>query len=267
MSSIFLSHNHSDKPFARKLAQELRFHGHVVWIDEAEINIGDSLIEKIREGIDKVDYVAAVLSTASVKSEWVKKELDLASTKEIESKKVVVLPVLVEDVDLPGFLKGKMYADFRRKESFQQSLQLLLRRFGPATKAPELSVEEREMFKAQLEEARRLLRFHEKQATRRSFKANRNRSAQLLQSMKEENERRPEWSAINEGYAFEALGMPVTVGYCLWSIQKSSSRGSSPLDMALTVDHKWPELHALMEAFGDYYGLEESNADWDDQDI
>ena len=76
MASIFLSHSHPDINFARKLAASLRRAGHVVWIDEAEINIGDSLVEKIREGLDKVDYVAAILSKASIGSSWVTKELD-----------------------------------------------------------------------------------------------------------------------------------------------------------------------------------------------
>jgi hypothetical protein len=83
LSSVFLSHSHADKPFARKLTADLRKAGHAVWIDEAEINIGDSLIVKIREGIDEVDYVAAILSTSSINSEWVKKELDIATNREI----------------------------------------------------------------------------------------------------------------------------------------------------------------------------------------
>lgn len=62
MSNIFLSHTHADKPFVRKLANDLKASGHKVWIDEAEINIGDSLIEKIRTGLDQVDYIAAILS-------------------------------------------------------------------------------------------------------------------------------------------------------------------------------------------------------------
>jgi len=41
MSSVFLSHSHKDKPFARKLAVDLRHAGHIVWIDEAEILVGD----------------------------------------------------------------------------------------------------------------------------------------------------------------------------------------------------------------------------------
>lgn len=42
MSKVFLSHNHADKPFTRRLANDLRQAGHSVWIDEAEINIGPS---------------------------------------------------------------------------------------------------------------------------------------------------------------------------------------------------------------------------------
>ncbi|WP_203368849.1 toll/interleukin-1 receptor domain-containing protein [Cysteiniphilum marinum] len=116
MSRVFLSHSHDDKPFARKLATSLRASGHGVWIDEAEINIGDSLIEKIRDGIDEVDYVAAILSSNSINSAWVTKELDLASNREIEEGRIVVLPLLIEKVNLPGFLKGKFYGDFTKDE-------------------------------------------------------------------------------------------------------------------------------------------------------
>lgn len=73
MSSVFLSHSHQDKPFARRLTADLRHAGHIVWIDEAEILVGDSLIEKIRDGIGSVDYVAAILSRSSIDSEWVKR--------------------------------------------------------------------------------------------------------------------------------------------------------------------------------------------------
>lgn len=90
MSSIFLSHNSNDKPFVRKLADDLRRYGFYVWVDEAEIKLGDSLINKIREGIDRVEYVGVVLSNNSINSEWVKSEIDVAMNQEIEDKKVKV---------------------------------------------------------------------------------------------------------------------------------------------------------------------------------
>ena len=130
MSSIFLSHNHADKPFVRRLARDLQAAGVRVWLDEAEMLIGDSLIEKIREGIDQMEYLGVILSQNSVKSEWVKREVDVAMNQEIEGKRVKVLPLVIEDCEVPGFLKGKLYADFRVSERYDEELRKVLRRLG-----------------------------------------------------------------------------------------------------------------------------------------
>jgi len=139
MSSIFISYSHKDKSFVKKLAADLRDNGHYIWIDNTEVLVGDSLIDKIRNGIDSVDFVAAIISSISLSSQWVKKELDLASNREIDEKRVVVLPILLNDVKLPGFLKGKYYADFREEDNYQEGLDELLERLGPRTPPPNLS--------------------------------------------------------------------------------------------------------------------------------
>ena len=127
MSNIFISYSTANKNFALRLTSDLENFGHQVWLDERKINIGDSLIEKIREGIDTVDFVLAILSKTSVKSEWVKKELEIASNREIDEKRIIVLPILIEDVILPGFLKGKLYADFTNQRQYKQKFELLLK--------------------------------------------------------------------------------------------------------------------------------------------
>jgi hypothetical protein len=127
MSNIFLSHSHADKRFARKIANDLMAFGHKVWIDEAELKIGDSLIEKIATGLFEVDYVAAIISSHSIKSNWVSKELTIASTREINEKRVVVLPILIERVELPGFLVDKFYGVFINKRLYKRQFDLLLR--------------------------------------------------------------------------------------------------------------------------------------------
>lgn len=109
---VFLSHSHTDKRFVRSLAKKLTSKKIKVWIDEAEIRHGDSLIEKLRNAIDSVDVLIAVLSRASINSAWVKKEIEIATVREIEHKKLKVIPLLLNDVPLPGFLEGKLYADF-----------------------------------------------------------------------------------------------------------------------------------------------------------
>lgn len=126
--SIFISHTWKDKPFARRLASDLVQLGARVWIDEAEIKLGDSLIEKIRTGIDDVDYLAVVLSPDSVASSWVQREVDIAMTQEIEGKQVKVLPLLYRDCDLPWFLKGKLYADFSKPDRYSSALQQIIDR-------------------------------------------------------------------------------------------------------------------------------------------
>ncbi len=110
--SVFLSHSHDDKEFVRRLAQDLENAGVKTWVDEAEILVGESLIKKISLAISEVDFVAAVLSTSSVKSSWVQTELELAITDEINNKQVRVLPLLLEKCELPDYLKNKLYLDF-----------------------------------------------------------------------------------------------------------------------------------------------------------
>ena len=138
MSSIFLSHSSRDKQFARRLAETLTSHGVQVWIDEAELKIGDSLIGKISAAIDKADFVAAILSQNSVRSNWVQKELQLAMTKEIEGRRVTVLPILIERCEIPGFLADKVYADFTDPEDFDGPLFKVLRAVGVSRHTPAL---------------------------------------------------------------------------------------------------------------------------------
>lgn len=126
MARLFLSHNWQDKPFVRSLAFRLREAGHYVWIDEAEISVGDSLIRKISGALQDSDYVVAVISRTSVQSNWVRKELELAMYREISGMTVHVLPVLIHRCDTPYFLRDKLYADFTNKSQFEFSLRQLL---------------------------------------------------------------------------------------------------------------------------------------------
>jgi hypothetical protein len=127
MTSVFLSHSSKDKAFTRKLAEKLRELGVRVWIDEAEINIGDSLQSKIAEAIEEPDYVAAVISHNSVQSSWVQRELQMAMSRELEDRAVRVLPILIEPCELPPFLRDKLYADFSDPSDFDAPFAKLLR--------------------------------------------------------------------------------------------------------------------------------------------
>lgn len=68
MPEVFISHNHQDKTFFRRLGSDLAAEGARAWIDEAEIKVGNSLIGRISQAIDRMEYFAVVLSPWSVSS-------------------------------------------------------------------------------------------------------------------------------------------------------------------------------------------------------
>lgn len=113
MPSLFLSHSSADKTFVEKLAKDLEGVGVNVWFDKWEIKVGDSLTGKIEEGLQANDYLGLVLSPAAVASELVKAELSAAWCRQMSSRKIVVLPILYQDCEIPFLLEDRKYADFR----------------------------------------------------------------------------------------------------------------------------------------------------------
>lgn len=111
--TIFLCHSSNDKPFVRNLVQRLNKDGIDTWFDEIEIKIGEQIHTKINEGLKKSDFFAVVLSKSSIKSKWVETELNSASNLEkYQNKGVFVLPLLIEECDVPPLLLDKRYANF-----------------------------------------------------------------------------------------------------------------------------------------------------------
>jgi TIR domain len=120
---VFISYSHSDASFVNKLAAHLVKRNAHVWVDSWELNVGDSILGRVQQAIQDSSALLVVLSKTSVASEWCKKELSAGLMRELDEKRVVVLPVLLEDCEIPIFLREKMYADFRK--SFDVGLKAL----------------------------------------------------------------------------------------------------------------------------------------------
>ena len=113
MPSLFLCHNSIDKPFVEKLAKDLVRVGINVWFDKWEINVGNSITWKIESGLQENDYLGIVLSPEALESEQVKCELSAAWCKQMNTRKIVVLPIMYRNCNLPLFLADRKFADFR----------------------------------------------------------------------------------------------------------------------------------------------------------
>jgi hypothetical protein len=132
IKDFFISYSGRDAEFVAKLTSDLNSAGVKVWWDKTEMKVGDSLHQKIQDGISNAAWLGVVLSPNSVSSAWVEKELSSALARELESRQVFVLPILYRDCQVPLFLKDKVYADFRT--SYDLGLETLLERIDPPIK-------------------------------------------------------------------------------------------------------------------------------------
>jgi hypothetical protein len=89
----FISHASEDSAtVARPLAETLRRMGLDVWLDGVELRLGDSLSEKIDEGLANSVYGVLVVSPSFIAKQWPRRELSGLMAKEDVGHKVI-LPV------------------------------------------------------------------------------------------------------------------------------------------------------------------------------
>ena len=90
---VFISHASEDKDdIVRPLATALQDEGLVVWYDEFELRIGDSLRRKIDHGLAKSKVGLVVLSHAFIAKGWTNYELDGIVTRSVDGQQML-LPI------------------------------------------------------------------------------------------------------------------------------------------------------------------------------
>ena len=66
---IFISHSHQDSDFVDALAKRLIVSNHHVWLDRWELNLGDSLSQRIQDAMTDASAILVILSNHSVRSQ------------------------------------------------------------------------------------------------------------------------------------------------------------------------------------------------------
>lgn len=95
MADIFISYSTKDRPHALTLVERLRAAGHSVWIDQQGIDAATSWSKEIAEALEECSTFMLLLSSNSLASENVAKELAVAA----ELKKHII-PIELESVQL-----------------------------------------------------------------------------------------------------------------------------------------------------------------------
>ena len=110
---LFVSYNIEDYTIASYLRIDLLNEGYEVWMDQWEIVVGQSIVHEVNDAMAKCDFMLLLLSKAALKSYWVNKEWQSMFMKEIAKRDVIIMPLLLEECEIPALLKEKKYANFK----------------------------------------------------------------------------------------------------------------------------------------------------------
>jgi hypothetical protein len=121
----FISYSRINKEFALKLARELKAAGFPIWLDQLDIPTGARWDDEIEKALRECGIFMVILTPASIASENTKDEIGYA----IDHGKRI-LPVLLEDCEIPLRLRRFQYVDFTRMnytEGVRSAKELLAR--------------------------------------------------------------------------------------------------------------------------------------------
>lgn len=125
--SVFLSHTSSDDGFVRKLDARLTARNLQVINDERSFDLGDSLIEDIFDkGLSKADCCVLILSSESIQRPWPREELDAAVYQAVE-RGMKLIPVLLDDIDVPPPLQHRVYYKVGDRDSDDEIERIAIR--------------------------------------------------------------------------------------------------------------------------------------------
>ena len=113
----FISYSSVDRQFARQLDASLTSIGVKTFLDSKDIKIGESIPERVYDGLSTSTHLIYIISSSSIQSRWTKEELNIAKMKEKSSGGISILPVLLDEVSLPTSVMHIKYADFRQWHS------------------------------------------------------------------------------------------------------------------------------------------------------
>lgn len=111
MAAVFISYRSADHAEAERLAAELRAHGHDVWLDTWELHVGDSVVQKMNDGLAGAAYLVLCFSPNSSVSPWQEREWMSALHRQVSGKGVRLLPVRLTGGEAPAILADIKHVD------------------------------------------------------------------------------------------------------------------------------------------------------------
>ena len=137
MFDVFFSYKSEDWEWVYRAKRALEHLGLRVWLDRDQIRPGDLFPQALERGMEASSNIVVVMSKEALESKWVQNEyyraLQLVNRPDGVQRRLI--PVLLRDVQVPGFLGIRQYIDFRDQSKFDQCVGRLY--WGITGKLPE----------------------------------------------------------------------------------------------------------------------------------
>ena len=135
--SCFISYAAEDEDFAKRIHADLQSRGVRCWFASHDMPIGGKILDQINVGIGLHDKVLLILSSHSIKSEWVEDEVTAGFDEERKRGKIVLFPIRLDNsvmtTDEPWAAKLRRdrnignFTGWKEHESYQEALKRVLR--------------------------------------------------------------------------------------------------------------------------------------------
>jgi hypothetical protein len=96
-SDCFISYSSSDQLFAERLYQDLQSAGVRCWYAPKDLRVGARTRQSLDDAIRSTERLIVILSSKSIESTWVEKEVETAFEEERRRNSDILLPVRIDD--------------------------------------------------------------------------------------------------------------------------------------------------------------------------
>jgi hypothetical protein len=139
--SCFISYSTLDDEFVERLYADLQVRGVRCWFAPQDLKIGDRFRQHIDDAIRLHDKLLLVLSQHSVKSAWVREEVESCLEREQRENRLVLFPVRLDDAVIQtteawaaSIRRQRHIGDFlewKEHDAYQNGFKRLLRDLKP----------------------------------------------------------------------------------------------------------------------------------------
>lgn len=122
---VFISYAESDEPIAKKVAAGLEREGLKVWYDRREILPGQNWAESVSKALKESRAMVVLLTPASLRSTFVRREIDYALGDQTFSHRLI--PVIVSEElpekEIPWILQSLKTVNLPKRGNFDKEIK------------------------------------------------------------------------------------------------------------------------------------------------